>query len=56
MARRGWIEKKDVLNALPVEQLMKRLREMRAGRLKTTAERTKSAPARRQEGAGKRKG
>lgn len=26
VARRGWLEKKDVLNALPLEQLMKRLR------------------------------
>jgi DNA polymerase (family X) len=34
MARRGWAEKKDVLNALPYEQLMKRLKACRAGRLK----------------------
>jgi hypothetical protein len=25
IARRAWIEKKDVLNALPLEQLFKRL-------------------------------
>ena len=30
IARRGWVEKKDVLNALPCEQLMKRLRTARA--------------------------
>ncbi len=29
MARRGWVEKKDVLNALPYEQLMERLKAMR---------------------------
>jgi DNA polymerase (family 10) len=34
MARRGWAEKKDVLNALPYEQLMKRLKACRAGKLK----------------------
>jgi hypothetical protein len=26
MARRGWIEKKDVLNALPLEQMLAALR------------------------------
>jgi DNA polymerase (family X) len=34
MARRGWAEKKDILNALPVDQLMKRLMACRAGKLK----------------------
>jgi hypothetical protein len=28
-ARRGWVEKKDVLNALPYDELMVRLRTMR---------------------------
>jgi len=28
-ARRGWVEKKDVLNALPYKELMERLKEMR---------------------------
>ncbi len=31
IARRGWVEKKDVLNALPYEQLMKRLKACKAG-------------------------
>ncbi len=30
IARRGWVEKKDVLNALPYERLIKRLRSCRA--------------------------
>jgi DNA polymerase (family 10) len=34
MARRGWVEKKDVLNTLPVEQLMKRLKSCRAGKVR----------------------
>jgi DNA polymerase (family 10) len=32
VARRGWVEKKDVLNALTYEQLMRRLQAMRAGK------------------------
>ena len=32
VARRGWIEKKDVLNALPAASLLKRLGAMRASR------------------------
>ncbi len=35
VARRGWVEKKDVLNALPYEQLITRLRSARAGKKKT---------------------
>jgi DNA polymerase (family 10) len=34
MARRGWAEKKDVLNTLPYEQLINRLKACRAGKLK----------------------
>lgn len=34
VARRGWAEKKDVLNALPFEQLMKKLKMCRAGKMK----------------------
>lgn len=34
MARRGWVEKKDVLNALGYDQLMKRLRSCKAVRTK----------------------
>ncbi|HUI44403.1 MAG TPA: DNA polymerase/3'-5' exonuclease PolX [Nitrospirota bacterium] len=34
VARRGWVEKKDVLNALPVELLMKRLNACRANKAK----------------------
>lgn len=30
MARRGWVEKKDVLNTLPYEQLIKRLRKCKS--------------------------
>jgi DNA polymerase (family 10) len=56
MARRGWIEKKDVLNALPVEELLNRLREMRTKRLKTTARRAKADSASQQKRAGKGKG
>ena len=33
MARRGWVEKKDVLNALPYEELMERLKAMRERKL-----------------------
>jgi DNA polymerase (family X) len=40
MARRGWAEKKDVLNALPVDQLMKRLKACRAGKLKLMKRKT----------------
>jgi DNA polymerase (family 10) len=32
MARRGWVEKKDVLNTLPYEQLVRRLKACRAGK------------------------
>jgi hypothetical protein len=31
MARRGWLEKKDVLNTLPVEQFLAALRPKPAG-------------------------
>ena len=34
VARRGWAEKKDVLNALSYEQLMKRLRSSRTAKIK----------------------
>ncbi len=34
VARRGWVEKKDVLNALPVELLMKRLNACRVNKAK----------------------
>jgi histidinol phosphatase-like PHP family hydrolase len=34
VARRGWVEKKDVLNALTYEQLMKRLRSDRGAKIK----------------------
>lgn len=34
IARRGWVEKKDVLNALPYEQLIERLKECRKNKLK----------------------
>jgi DNA polymerase (family 10) len=34
VARRGWVEKKDVLNTLPYEQLMKRLKSCRVGKAK----------------------
>ncbi len=34
VARRGWAEKKDVLNALPYERLLERLRACREGKLK----------------------
>ncbi|HEX9021658.1 MAG TPA: DNA polymerase/3'-5' exonuclease PolX [Nitrospirota bacterium] len=34
VARRGWAEKKDVLNALPFEQLIKKLKACRAGKMK----------------------
>ena len=30
IARRGWLEKQDVLNTLPYEQLMRRLKAIRA--------------------------
>jgi DNA polymerase (family X) len=36
LARRGWVEKKDVLNALALEPLMKRLRTCRAAKMKRT--------------------
>jgi DNA polymerase (family 10) len=52
IARRGWIEEKDVLNALPYEQLIERLKAMRARRQKNfVSERTKvkgSLPAKTQ--------
>ena len=32
VARRGWVEKKDVLNALPYEQLVKRLKSCTASK------------------------
>ena len=54
MARRGWIEKKDVVNALPLEQLMRRLRAMREGKLKTV-QRLGAVPAGSRGRAGKRK-
>ncbi|KQC11674.1 MAG: hypothetical protein APR62_09310 [Smithella sp. SDB] len=34
MARRGWLEKKNVLNTLPLEQLIKKLKSCRAGKIK----------------------
>ncbi|HEX9021036.1 MAG TPA: DNA polymerase III, partial [Nitrospirota bacterium] len=34
VARRGWAEKRDVLNALPFEQLIKKLTACRAGKMK----------------------
>ncbi len=34
MARRGWVEKKDVLNTLPYEQLIKRLKACKTGKTK----------------------
>jgi DNA polymerase (family 10) len=34
VARRGWVEKKDVLNTLPYEQLIRRLRSSKAKKLK----------------------
>ncbi|HTG00105.1 MAG TPA: DNA polymerase/3'-5' exonuclease PolX [Nitrospirota bacterium] len=35
VARRGWAEKKDVLNTLPYEDLMKRLKLMKQGKMKS---------------------
>jgi DNA polymerase (family 10) len=35
VARRGWVEKKDVLNALPYEQMMRRLRSIRKNKEKS---------------------
>ena len=32
VARRGWVEKKDVLNTLPYDQLIRRLKDIRAGK------------------------
>ncbi len=40
MARRGWVEKKDVLNALPYEQLMERLKAMRDAKSKNNLPQT----------------
>ena len=37
MARRGWVEKKDVLNALPLDELMRRLKAMRENKQKQEA-------------------
>ncbi len=37
MARRGWVEKKDALNALPYEQLMEKLKTMREKKSKIRA-------------------
>jgi DNA polymerase (family 10) len=34
MARRGWVEKKDVLNTLPLEQLIRRLKACRTAKTK----------------------
>jgi DNA polymerase (family 10) len=34
IARRGWVEKKDVLNALPYDQLMRRLKACRTAKIK----------------------
>ncbi len=36
VARRGWAEKKDVLNVLPFERLLERLKACREGKLKTS--------------------
>jgi len=41
MARRGWIEKKDVLNALPLEQM---LAALRPNPQSASERRTKAAP------------
>jgi DNA polymerase (family 10) len=43
MARRGWVEKKDVLNALPYEELTARLKACREGKLKNVSQRKKRA-------------
>lgn len=42
-ARRGWVEKKDVLNALPYEELMERLKACRERKLKDIAQKKKRA-------------
>ncbi len=34
MARRGWLEKKNVLNTLPLEQLIKKLKSCRVEKMK----------------------
>jgi DNA polymerase (family 10) len=39
MARRGWVEKKDVLNALPLDQLRERLKACTENKLKRGAQR-----------------
>jgi DNA polymerase (family 10) len=40
VARRGWAEKKDVLNALPYERLLERLKACREGKLKNKSSKT----------------
>jgi hypothetical protein len=42
IARRGWLEKKSVLNALPDDELMTRLKEIRADKLKKQSKRGNS--------------
>jgi DNA polymerase (family 10) len=34
VARRGWVEKKDVLNTLDVDALIRRLKSCRAGKVR----------------------
>lgn len=40
VARRGWAEKKDVLNALPYDRLVERLKACREGKLKSKSAKT----------------
>jgi DNA polymerase (family 10) len=40
VARRGWAEKKDVLNALPYERLLEKLKACREGKLKSKSSKT----------------
>ncbi len=54
-ARRGWVEKKDVLNALPFEQLMERLKAMRAGKLRSAEAGAAPGSGGREKRTGKRK-
>jgi DNA polymerase (family 10) len=47
MARRGWLEKKDVVNTLPAEKLLETLRPKPAGSRATSASKTQKRVARR---------
>jgi hypothetical protein len=55
MARRGWLEKKDVINTLPVEKMLAALRPKR-GTTTTGQQQAAAAPNAREKGKSRKSG